>query len=396
MLKFSPKALNLNPLEIKLGKSDFSLTGDVENYLQYVLSDGTIKGVSTLKSQYIDCNELLEIAGGDGAASDGNGQTVNASSQSSSAIDLPTNIDFTFTPTVDKLVYDKLEVTNIGGKVTFKDGVADLRNLSMKACDGTMTLNGSFKTPKRQNPQAKMKINMDNVDLNKLTGSFSTIAELLPIASSAYGTVSVGLDVSAETDSELSPVMKSVNGTGTFVAKKIEIKESEFQNKLAALLKNDKYKDINLKSCNIKYKITDGNVGVDPFDFSMLNKTATFSGKQGLDQTMDYRLSLPVSRKEAFSLVSSLGVNVSEKLTSGADLPIGIKIGGELTKPQLSLDLAEVTQMLKEEAKEVAKEKATDAANKLADQVSKKLENNEKAQKAVENVKNGLNKIFKK
>ena len=44
-LGFSPKYLAVNSFKAKTGNSDFALDGKVTNYLPYVLSDGTVKGV---------------------------------------------------------------------------------------------------------------------------------------------------------------------------------------------------------------------------------------------------------------------------------------------------------------------------------------------------------------
>ena len=70
LLTFSPKAVNLNPLDVKIGKSDLSLKGNVEDYLGYALSDGTLKGSATLTSSLLDCNELLSIASSGDSAPD--------------------------------------------------------------------------------------------------------------------------------------------------------------------------------------------------------------------------------------------------------------------------------------------------------------------------------------
>ena len=397
LLAFSPKALNLNPLDVKIGKSDISLTGNVEDYLSYVLSDGTIKGNATLRSSLLDCNELLAMTASDNSAvaeADSSAQTV--SSSESTPLELPTNIDFKFNTDIKKLVYDRLELSDISGNVTLKDGVANLSNLKMTACDGTMALNGKFQTPKGKNSKVDMNIDLSNIDVNKLTGSFSIIDSLLPIAHSAYGRVNVGLDIVAELDQELSPVLSSINGNGSFGSSAIELKGSEFQQKLSTLLSNDKYNDINIKDCRIKYTIENGSVVVNPFNLNIFNKVATFSGKQGLDQSMDYLLSLPIARQDVLDLVGKMGVSLGSSAAEGSDLPIGVAIKGVLTKPELKLDLSEATQAIKDEATAKAKEAVSDAASKAIDQLSEKVSDNEKVQDAVNSIKSGLGGLLNK
>lgn len=389
LLAFSPQAVNLNPLNILIGKSDISLTGNVENYLPYVLSDGTVKGVVTLKSKLLDCNELMAMTSSDSAPAD----TAAAAPEQTAAsepLQLPTNINFHFNTDIDKLIYDKLELTNIAGRVALENGVADLSSLSTDICDGKLVLNGRFQTPKGKNSKADMKLDFNNVDINKLTGSFSVVDSLLPIARSAYGRVKIGLDIVTELDASLSPVLKSVNGKGDFASADIQLKDSEFQQNLSKLLNNDKYNDLRVKDCKVNYTIVDGNVVVEPFQFNVFGRKATFGGKQGLDQTMDYSLKMPVARAEIAGLISKVGGSASS-FSQGEDLPVGVKVQGTLSKPQLKLDLSDATSTLAGEAKAKASEKATEAVDKAIDKIK-----DEKVKDAATKAKDALGGLFKK
>lgn len=392
LLTFSPKAVNLNPLDVIIGKSDISLKGNVEDYLGYVLSDGTLKGSASLTSKLLDCNELLAIASSDASAADSTA-TASAAVADSTATEplvLPTNIDFTFNTDIDKLLYDKLELTNINGKVALKNGIADLSNLSTDICDGKLVLNGKFQTPENKNSKVDMTLAFNNVDINKLTGSFSVVDSMLPIAHSAYGKVTIGLDITSELDASLSPVLKTVNGKGNFASNSIQLKDSEFQQNLARLLANEKYKEIDLKDAKVNFTIEDGNVVVTPFNINIFGKKSTFSGKQGLDQTMDYALSMPVARTEIASLISKAGIS-AKSWSEGGDLPVGVKITGVLTKPQVKLDLSEATATVTKEVANQASEKASEAIDKAISNIK-----DDRTKETVNKAKDALGGLFKK
>ncbi len=392
LLTFSPKAVNLNPLDVIIGKSDISLKGNVEDYLGYVLSDGTLKGSASLSSKLLDCNELLAIASSDASAADSTATASAAVADSTAAepLVLPTNIDFTFNTDIDKLLYDKLELTNINGKVALKNGIADLSNLSTDICDGKLVLNGKFQTPENKNSKVDMTLAFNNVDINKLTGSFSVVDSMLPIAHSAYGKVTIGLDITSELDASLSPVLKTVNGKGNFASNSIQLKDSEFQQNLARLLANEKYKEIDLKDAKVNFTIEDGNVVVTPFNINIFGKKSTFSGKQGLDQTMDYALSMPVARTEIASLISKAGIS-AKSWSEGGDLPVGVKITGVLTKPQVKLDLSEATATVTKEVANQASEKASEAIDKAISNIK-----DDRTKETVNKAKDALGGLFKK
>ena len=308
----------------------------------------------------------------------------------SEPLQLPTNINFHFNTDIDKLVYDKLELTNIAGRVALENGIADLSSLSTDICDGKLVLNGRFQTPKGKNSKADMKLDFNNVDINKLTGSFSVVDSLLPIARSAYGRVKIGLDIVTELDASLSPILKSVNGKGDFASADIQLKDSEFQQNLSKLLNNDKYNDLRVKDCKVNYTIVDGNVVVEPFQFNVFGRKATFGGKQGLDQTIDYMLKMPVARAEIAGLISKVGGSANN-FSKGDDLPVGVKVQGTLSKPQLKLDLSDATNALAGEAKAKASEKATEAVDKAIDKIK-----DEKVKDAASKAKDALGGLFKK
>ena len=397
-LAFSPKAVVLNPLKVNVGKSDFDITGNVENYLAYALSDGTLIGKVTLASNLIDCNELMgetstETTTADSTVVQNTANTDSTTVSSASDLAIPKNLDILVTADINELLFDKLTINKIAGQIDIKDGIAQLSKLNMNIFEGTATLNGAYNTKNPEKPLVDMAINLGSVNINSLTNSFSTIDSMLPIAKHAYGVIDLALNVDTELDGELSPVLSTTNGKGSFHSTDIQLKGSDFQEKLSTLLKNEKYKELSLKDLNVKFTIEKGNILIEPFKMKMLNKEAQFSGKQGLDQSMDYLLTIPFERAEVLSLLGNLSSGMNKE---GADVPVGITIKGILTKPTLGLNLDEAKNVLMDEVKAKAEEKITEAKEELKakaeEKIKEQLQNNEKVQEAADKLKN----LFKK
>lgn len=379
-LAFSPAELVLDPLEIKLGKSDFSLKGSVQDYLPYILKDGTIKGKLSLNSKLIDANELMAISSNDTTAV----ATDEAVDSTASLILIPKNVNFAFNTQIGTILYDKLTMKQIHGSVSVKDGIADLSNLIIEMCDGSIALNGKYNTAKEEHPFINMKIDMNEVDINKLTNSFSTIDSLIPVAKKAQGKVTIGLDIVADIDSTMSPVMSSINGKGSFASQTLGIKESDFQKKIYSITGNTQWNELSLKDFTFKFDIKDGNIVVDPFKLKLFGKTASFGGTQGLDQKMDYLLNIPTEREEIAKILSKSGISANS-WSKGDDINLGINIGGILTDPNVSLNLDEAKKAIVGEVKNKVVDKAIDA-------VTDKLKDNTQVQKAADQLKNLLRK----
>ena len=58
-LIFSPKALDLRALDLKIGNSDLSLKGALENYLAYYLKGKELKGNLKVSSTNLDLSSLM-------------------------------------------------------------------------------------------------------------------------------------------------------------------------------------------------------------------------------------------------------------------------------------------------------------------------------------------------
>ena len=60
MLEFTPAYASMTNTSLNVGgKSDFTLTGRIENYIPYVFSDKTIKGTMSMHSKLIDVSEIM-------------------------------------------------------------------------------------------------------------------------------------------------------------------------------------------------------------------------------------------------------------------------------------------------------------------------------------------------
>jgi vacuolar-type H+-ATPase subunit H len=297
-------------------------------------------------------------------------------------VEIPKNIDFKLNTNFKKVLYEDLVITNINGAMSLKEGVASMDNLKMNMLDGTLNMNGDYSTADITKPSASMVFAISDFDINKTYNSFKVIQESAPIAKNCSGKFSMMLTYKSLLNDSMMPVMETVNGAGLFSSNKITIDNSDVFNKLAGLLKNDKYKTVELNDLDVKFKIVDGNIEVEPFKTKSGNIDFEIGGKQGIDQSLDYKMNIKVPSSELGSsaneiagklsaLAGANGVNIS--------MPEVIDINGLITgtvqKPKISLDLKQqgqdVVNDIKEQVQEVVKQEI-DKAKKQAIEEAKK------------------------
>jgi hypothetical protein len=372
-LKFSPRFLDLSSFNSRMGESDYNLNGRLDNYLSYFLKDGVLKGNLALNSKYINLDELMALSSDD--------TTTVADTAATETVVIPKNIDFVMASRIDKMKYDKLNITNAVGNITIRDGRIVLDGLNMNMLGGSMLMAGQYNTTDPAKPFVDFTFDASKININEAANSFSVVDSILPIAKLAKGIVNTKFSFSSAIGKDMSPIMSTIGGLGSLKSEGINLAGSKVQTGLASMLKDDKYKSFTAKDLFVKFKLTNGNLFIEPFETKIYDKPVAVQGRQGLDKTMEYQLTMPVSREELSNLGGLLGIKIS---STGADLPVDVIIKGKLTDPELALNFDKAQKQIEKEAgdqvtKEVTKEveKLMEDPNvkKSVDDLKKKFKN---------------------
>jgi len=348
-MTFNPKAVRLENFDCQIGQSDFQLNGVLENYLAYALKDGTLKGQLKHYSKLINSNEFLTMSQSESTDED-------SEPDESALVEVPKNIDFVLHSKVDRFVYDKLKVYRANGKLTIRNGIVKMDGLKMHLLDGQMTVSGQYNTANVKKPFVDFNITGKDLDLNMAANSFSVVDSLLPLAKKTVGRVSPKFEYYSRLNEQASPVLSSINGGGWLRSKSVEVSGSKIQNTLASTLNNESYRKMKAEDLNINFIIDKGNVVVKPFKTKVGGQMVEVQGTQGVDQSINYQITMPVSRKEVTKMAGLMGFNLP---TSGDDLIVDVLVTGTVKEPQLGFNLdkaqKQVTKELKKEGENFLK-----------------------------------------
>ena len=309
-MEVTPKYFDLKNFDAKMGSSDFSLNGKIENFLAYVFRDELIKGVFNFNSNNLNINQLM---GPETSAT----ETAAAPDTSSlTAFEVPENVDFVLNTSIGNMLYDKLEIKNTKGSVIIRDGKVDLNGLNMQLLDGSMSLNGFYSTKNTENPDIDMKMDIKEFDVKKTFQSFVTVQKIAPIAEKCSGKISVGISFNGKLTKTMEPEMKTINGEGMLNAKALSISNTEVLDKLSQVLKTDKYKSLTLQNANLKFKIVNGNIEIEPVVTKIGKTDMEFGGKQGIDQVADYFMNFKIPTSELGSAANEILGNLSSQASN--------------------------------------------------------------------------------
>jgi hypothetical protein len=199
-MQLTPRFVELLSFQSQVGASDFGLKGKLENYLAYALKDGVLKGNLEHRSKYIDANELMGLVPEETADT-----TVVA--EPFGKVLVPANLDFVMTSSVDKILYDKLELTASKGVVKIKDSRVILEGFKTNLLSGQLLMTGEYNTQDTLKPVVDFNLAATSIDINKAAHSISMIESLVPIAKNAKGLVSTNFNFKSVIGDDFSPVL---------------------------------------------------------------------------------------------------------------------------------------------------------------------------------------------
>lgn len=374
---FSPQALKLENLEGKMGASDFQMKGNVENYMGYVFRDEPLKGNFNFNSANLDLDALMptseETETADASASP-------EGTEEAEPLLIPGNIDFGLSTTIGKLTYDGMVINDVKGQVALKDEIASLDNLTMKALDGEIGLNGKYNTQNHQEPKFDFAYKLNEVDINQLATNFVTIDKLAPIAKYAQGKVSSDFTMTGELKPDFEPVYNSLTGAGTLSTKEVQIAGFKPIERLSEVLDIDEIKNGTFKNIRSSFEFSDGKINLkEPLNVKMGQINASVvDGYTTFEQAIDYRLKLDVPK----SYVPKGILDAAEKVVAAAQkipgfkmkelpavIPVNALLTNTVTDPKIQTDFKEQLMALGGDMKDAVKDLVNEKVEELKDTV---------------------------
>jgi len=400
---FSPESLTMNELKAKMGKSDFEMSGKLDNYFGYILRDDILKGDFTFHSNYLDLEALMPAD--DGAAA----SPENTEPASTEPFLVPANIDFNLATTVGKTRYNDIDIKNIRGNVRLKDEVATLDNLTMNTMGGTVGLKGSYNTRNHSQPKLDFGYNLQEVDIHELSTHFLTVEKLAPITKYAYGKISSNFDMTTDLTGGMEPILASLTSIGDISSNNLTIKGFKNLEKLETVTKLKNISNQTLKNFKTYFKVKDGKITVTPFKINLGKISTDVSGYTTLDQQMDYTMKMNIPKelipgsiiKEVEGLLKKANAAIPFiKLTElPAIIPVNVKMLGSTTDPKITTDMKEaimnalgIEGNIIDNIKEQVKDTVTAIINNQIDNAKEELEKRKQklladAQKQADKVK---------
>ena len=232
-----------------------SLNGGLENFIGYAINGEVLKGKLTIDAPMIDANQFLS------SDSDSASLETNDSSEMA-AVQIPENLDISFTGNVGVLKYETYDLSNCGAKITVKDGKLNIEELraviwgSKFAMDQTQY---SY-TPGSQ-PVLNTNIALINLNARNIINETGIIDKLAPALKDVNGLMSLNFQLNTKFTESMDIDLGSLISSGLVNLTSGEIQLPTWLHQVYDQFNWD-YGNISVKPAKIRYSIEDGKLNV--------------------------------------------------------------------------------------------------------------------------------------
>ncbi|MGB7061613.1 MAG: AsmA family protein [Candidatus Zixiibacteriota bacterium] len=357
-ISFKESDVDIPGLSLSMGKSSLSLKGKAYGAIPYLLSPERGKPLLSfnLDSPFLDLDEILPVSKED---------EKKGEAAAKGSIPLP-DINASGQVSIQKLIFRKVELTNVSSKVNLVDGVLTFDNAAAKVYSGSV--NGKVTSDLRNMDQTEfdMDLNASQIEANDFLSRFTGFDDHL------FGKLNLEATFSGK-GNRLEDIRRtlSANGRANFAEGKLI--GWALLDSLASFLQIKGLKEQQIRTLKNSFRIADARVWFD--DLSVSTKDGDFSlvGSLGLDGSLDYALTAVLSSELSLRF-DALG-DISDYLKNEQGRAVlDLKIGGTAKKPKFSLDTSRAQERLKAQLKGKAEEKKEEIQNQLKEKATDLLE----------------------
>jgi hypothetical protein len=377
-LNFTPQRVEMPYCKGRYGDNDFDVKGNLSNFFGYMLSDGVLDGQLVFNAKHMNLHTLFAST----TSSETSPATAATTTDTSALnIEIPTRIDFMLQAQIDQLLFDKMNISNINGKIHLHEGVMHIQQAGMEWLGGKMVLNGFFDGKDPKTSFSQMDFNLKGFDIPKAAREFGFLGKYAPFASKMTGLFNMDFSMTTSMDQQMNVDYQSFNSKGSIGLTNATIGGVKLMNMLADQLKVEKFRTLELKNQMLKFKVERGQFILDSTMFTLWDNTRlTMGGSTSIDGQLQYMGFISMPRNDLGVVNQSFDQLLSQATSKGLQIQmdktinIAMSITGSVTDPKVKLELRETMEGLSQSVKQQLIDQAKDKVEDLKKDLTEKLD----------------------
>lgn len=301
-MDFSPEELNIRDSWMRIGDSDFRLSGSIKNVFSYLRGDSLLRGDLVFRSDKTDIAQLMSLTNG----MNNEGEELNKSeSGSSGPYMVPKGVDILLRADVSSASYEDAVIKNIKGNLRIKDGILALEDIVCENSAAKMQLTAMYRTPRKNHLHLFLDYHLLDVEIEELLRMIPEIDSLMPMLNSFRGKGEFHFVVETNLDSLYNIKLSTLIGAASVSGSDLVLLDGETFSEIAKRLNFNKKTENKVDSLSAEFTVYREEIDVYPFQIVMDKYKAVIEGRHNFDLSFNYHISVVDS-----PLPLKLGVNV--------------------------------------------------------------------------------------
>ena len=292
---YSNRKFKIETSKIKLGDSDFSLTGEVRNIGKWLQERDTLLGELNFVSEHTDVNQLMELFSADSGSEETPAQAATEAPDENDGKGpflVPQRVDLVLNTSIKEAKVFKETAYNLGGRVYVKDGALVLEEMGFVCNAAKLQLTAMYRTPRRNHLYLGLDYHMIDVDIEALISMIPQIDSMIPMLKSFKGDAEFHLAGETFLNQNYQIKTSTLRGACSLFGKDLVVLDSETFDQIAKLLMFKKSTENKVDSISAEITLYKKEVDVYPFVVSMDNYMVALGGRHNLDMTFDYHVNV--------------------------------------------------------------------------------------------------------
>lgn len=284
----------VNDSKLLLGNSDFVLNGKFTDVDEFLRKEALFKGDLDLVSHYTDVNQIMELFSGMGDTT-----IVEEEIAVTDTIDkedepfmVPLGINISLNTKIEKAVAGTMNLTNVGGGLTVKNGILVLQEMGFTTDAATMMLTAMYKSPRKNHLYLGMDLHLLDIDIAEMISIIPELDTVVPMLKSFAGNAEFHFAIETYLKSNYDPKISTLKGALAIEGKDLVVLDNETFRKLSRRLLFKDRKNNKIDNLSVELTVFKNEIDVYPTLIVIDKYQAIASGRHNLNMTFDYKLGM--------------------------------------------------------------------------------------------------------
>ena len=205
---------------------------------------------------------------------------------------VPMGVDVILHTDIRNALAGEMEIRNVGGDLTIKDGVLVLQEMGFTSDAAKMQLTALYKSKRRNHLYAGFDFHLLDIDIAEMIRIIPDLDTIVPMLKEFAGKAEFHFAAETNLKSDYTPKYSTLKGACSIEGADLVVLDSETFNTIKKLLLFKNTTENKIDSLSVQFTVFKNEIDVYPFAVTLDKYSAMLYGRHNLDMSYDYHISV--------------------------------------------------------------------------------------------------------